>query len=63
LKLATDDDKRTVARCYLGLDHVIRGRKDEALAHFRWVGEHGRVTFLEYTIALAELERLERGKK
>ena len=31
LKLATDHDKRTVARCYLGLDHAIRGRKDEAM--------------------------------
>ena len=63
LKLAIDDDKRTEARCYLGLDHLLKGRKDEALAHFRWVKEHGTATFTEYNIAIAELERLERGEK
>ena len=63
LKLAIDDDKRTEARCYLGLDHLLKGRKDEALAHFRWVKEHGTADFTEYTIAIAELERLERGEK
>jgi tetratricopeptide (TPR) repeat protein len=63
LGLATDADKRTEARCYLALDHVLKGRKNEALVHFRWVKEHGTVSFTEYTIALAELERLERGEK
>jgi lipoprotein NlpI len=62
LKLATDD-KRTEARCYLGLDHALKGRKDEALAHFRWVKEHGRADFTGHIIAVAELERLERAKK
>jgi tetratricopeptide (TPR) repeat protein len=59
LGLASDDDKRTEARCYLGFDHALKGRKDEALAHFRWVKEHGNATFIEYTIAVAELKRLE----
>jgi tetratricopeptide (TPR) repeat protein len=61
LKLADNRDKRTEARCYLGLDHAIKGRKSEALVHFRWVKEHGDTTFAEYTIAEAELERLERA--
>ncbi|MBI1914875.1 MAG: hypothetical protein HYS12_09080 [Planctomycetes bacterium] len=61
LKLATDDDKRTEARCFLGMDHALKGRRTEALAHFRWVKEHGTASFIEYTIALAELERLERS--
>jgi lipoprotein NlpI len=60
LKLSSDDGKRTEARCFLGMDHALKGRKDEALAHFRWVKEHGDTTFTEYTIAVAELERLER---
>jgi tetratricopeptide (TPR) repeat protein len=63
LKLATDEDKRTEAHCYLGLDHALRGRKDQAIAHFRWVKEHGNTSFVEYTIAVAELERLEKGNK
>ena len=60
LNLSTDDDKRTEARCFLGIDHAIKGRKGEALAHFRWVKEHGNTSYTEYTIAVAELERLER---
>jgi tetratricopeptide (TPR) repeat protein len=62
LKLATDDDKRTQARCYLGLDHLVKGNRDKALAHFRWVKEKGTVDYDEYTIAVAELERLENAK-
>ena len=63
LKLATDDDKRTEAHCFLGMDHALKGRKDEALSHFRWVKDHGTASFMEYTMAVAELERLERGEK
>jgi tetratricopeptide (TPR) repeat protein len=60
LKLADNGDKRTEARCYLGLDHAIKRHHNETLAHFLWVKEHGNKTFVEYTIAVAELERLER---
>jgi lipoprotein NlpI len=63
LKLADTDDKRTEARCYLGLDHLIRGKKEEAAAHFKWVNEHGNQDYIEYGIAIAELDRLEKGKK
>ncbi len=63
IKLATDDDKRTRARCYLGLDHALNGRTEEAIAHFRWVTEHGTAGCIEYPLALLELERLERGEK
>jgi lipoprotein NlpI len=60
LKSADDDNKRTEAHCYLGLDCALKDRKDEALAHFRWVKEHGDPQNVQYAIALAELERLER---
>jgi tetratricopeptide (TPR) repeat protein len=63
LKQATDKDKQTETRCYLGLDHALRGRKKEALAHLRWVKEHGNSSFTEYAIALVELDRLERPDK
>jgi tetratricopeptide (TPR) repeat protein len=59
LAAATDNDRRTEARCYLGLDHELKGHNDQALAHFRWVRDHGNRDFLEYTISLAEIERLE----
>jgi tetratricopeptide (TPR) repeat protein len=61
LKLSTDNDKRTEACCFLGMDHAIKRRKNEALAHFAWVKEHGNQANIEYTIALAELARLEQS--
>jgi lipoprotein NlpI len=63
LDAATDDGKQTEARCYLCLDHLLKGRTDEAVAHFRWVKEHGNTTYVEYAIVAAELERLEKAKK
>ena len=58
LASATDNDKMTETRCYLGLDQEVKGRKEEALAHFRWVKERGNASFYEYAMALAELDRL-----
>jgi hypothetical protein len=48
----------TEAHCYLGVDMEQRGRLKEALAHFRWVKEHGDQGSYEYTIALTEIEHL-----
>jgi tetratricopeptide (TPR) repeat protein len=58
LAAATDNEKMTEARCFLGLDSIQRQAKDSALAHFRWVTEHGNPRSIEYGIALAELGRL-----
>ena len=60
LAAANDNDKMTEARCFLGLDLLMRGKKDAAATQFHWVTEHGNPAFIEYDIALAELERLER---
>jgi len=57
---ATDSDKQTEAHAYLGLDFSTTGKRDEALAHFRWVKERGNKQFYEYPLALAELDRLEK---
>ena len=43
--------------------HANRGRPAEALAHYRWVKEHGTTTFVEYGIAVAELDRLDAAAK
>jgi len=61
LKAARDDDQRTEAHCYLGLDHALKGHRPEAIAHYRWVKDHNKQTLFEYTVAVAELERLERA--
>ena len=45
------------------MDLALKGKKDAAIAHFRWVKEHGNQSFTEYAIAVAELERLEKAGK
>jgi tetratricopeptide (TPR) repeat protein len=63
LDLATDDGKRTEARCYLGVCHAAAGRTEEALTHLRWVKDHGTKTFTEYDIAVGLLARLEADRE
>jgi tetratricopeptide (TPR) repeat protein len=58
LAMSGDDDDRTVAHCYLGVDLVLRGRTAKAAAHFRWVVDHGNPRFVEFAIATGELDRL-----
>jgi tetratricopeptide (TPR) repeat protein len=58
LAAATDNDKMTEVRCFLGLDLIQKKENDSALAHFRWVKEHGNRRSVEYVIALAELAKL-----
>ncbi len=58
LTMATDDDKRIDALCYLGLDLLLSGRIEPAREHFRWVKEHGVASSTQYTIAVAEMDRL-----
>jgi tetratricopeptide (TPR) repeat protein len=60
LAAATDNDKKTEARTYIGLDLSLSGQRDEALTHLRWVKDNGNKGFVEYTFVTAELGRLER---
>jgi tetratricopeptide (TPR) repeat protein len=66
LALAADTDthtfKQTDARCYLGLDLLLKGDTAAATTQFRWVKEKGNKLLVEYTIAVAELGRLEAMK-
>lgn len=61
LATATDLDKKTEARAYLGLDLVLAGKQDEALTHLHWVKDNGKKSFSEYAFAVNELRRLEGG--
>lgn len=63
LRASVDDDKRTESHAYLGIDLLLKRQPDEAKVHFLWVKEHGNPGYIEYTLSLAELERLEGGRK
>ena len=58
LALASDNDKKTEARTYLGMDALLKNQPDAARAHFTWVRDYGNKRYLEYPLALAELSRL-----
>jgi tetratricopeptide (TPR) repeat protein len=63
LALATDTDKKTEAHAYLGLDMSLKGEREAALKHLRWVRENGNRDFIEYPLAVAELNRLEEAAR
>ena len=58
LQLATDNDKRTEAHAYTGMDLLLKGKKEEAQTQFEWVREYGNKRFFEYRLAIEELKRL-----
>ena len=58
LALATDNDKLTEVHAYSGLELSLNGERAAALEHLRWVKENGNKKFVEYPLALAELERI-----
>jgi tetratricopeptide (TPR) repeat protein len=57
MALAKNNDERTEAHGYAGLDLLLSGSKEEALEHFRWVEEYGNRDFVEYKLAEEELSR------
>ncbi|HKY46040.1 MAG TPA: tetratricopeptide repeat protein [Pyrinomonadaceae bacterium] len=58
LALATDNDKMTEARAYVGMNLVLAGRLAAARPHLEWVVQNGNQQFIEHTLAQAELRRL-----
>ena len=62
IAFATDTDKMTEARTYIGLTHSFSGKTSEALPHLEWVKENGKETFFEYKLALSELERIDKKR-
>ena len=57
MDLATDNDKMTDARGYLGYDLLLKGKPAEAREHFLWTKDHGNRNYVAYALALAELDR------
>jgi lipoprotein NlpI len=61
LALATDNDKMTEARAYIGMKLLLSGKRSAAREHLIWVKQNGVKTFYEYALADYELRRLEVG--
>jgi len=59
MDLATDNDKMTEARTYIGLNLSMLGCPQEALVHLNWVAEHGNRDFTEYGLATSESKYIE----
>ncbi len=57
LAIAKDNDQRTEAHAFIGMDLQLRNKYADARKHFEWVKEYGTRTFYEYPLAVAELER------
>jgi len=62
LSQAKLDGEKTEAHTYIGFRDVLAGHPETAVTHFRWVKEKGSKNYVEYPIAVAELERLEKVK-
>ena len=60
LDRADDNGQRTEAHAYIGVKHLLAGRREEARKHFSWVKERGDRNYTEYGLAIAELKRLDR---
>lgn len=60
LSQATDGDKKTEAQAYIGTDLLLSGQTEEAKVYLLWVKENGNKNFLEYALAVTQLERLKK---
>ena len=63
LALAVDNGKLTEAHTYIGEMQLFAGTPATAKIHFGWVKENGTKTFSEYTLAIAELNRMANSSK
>jgi tetratricopeptide (TPR) repeat protein len=61
LALATDGDKMTEARAYVGMYLALAGRLNEARPQLEWVVKNGNRRFIEYTLAQSALRRIASG--
>jgi tetratricopeptide (TPR) repeat protein len=63
LAQAKTNDNQTEAHAYAGLDLSIKGERDAALEHLRWVRDNGNRKFVEYQMAVAEIAKLESARQ
>jgi tetratricopeptide (TPR) repeat protein len=63
LRKAKSTDERTEAHAYIGILQSIAGDRPQAVEHLQWVKDRGSRNFVEYRLAVAELELLKSGEK
>lgn len=63
LAQAVNNDQRTEAYAYVGLDLLLSGFLHEAMDHFHWVAQYGNQSYFEYDLARVEIGRVERGTR
>jgi tetratricopeptide (TPR) repeat protein len=54
---ATDNDKMTEAKTYVGVDLALEGKMTQALPYLEWVKANGNRGFYEYPLAVAWLDK------
>ena len=54
---ATDNDKMTEAKTYIGVDLALEGKAAEALPYLEWVKANGNRGFYEYPLAMSWLQK------
>ena len=60
---AKDDvDVDGMARCYIAFDEILDKKIPEARENFLWVKNHASPNFIEYIMAVAELNRLDKAE-
>jgi tetratricopeptide (TPR) repeat protein len=63
MRKAKSNDEQTEAHAYIGIQMNMAGDRAGALEHLQWVKEKGARHFVEYRLAVAELEQLASGRK
>ena len=58
LQSAGNNDQKTEAHAYVGMNLLLTDKSDEAREQFQWVKEYGNKRFYEYPLAMEELKRL-----
>jgi tetratricopeptide (TPR) repeat protein len=59
LKKADPEELLTEAHAYIGIKAHLDGDRPTALQHLQWVKDKGRRDYVEYRLALGELDRME----
>jgi tetratricopeptide (TPR) repeat protein len=62
LLLAATTGQKTEAYTYIGMKLILDGDKDEGLKCLQWVKDNGDRDYIEYSLAVKELERIEAAK-
>jgi tetratricopeptide (TPR) repeat protein len=63
MRTAKGKDQQTEAHAYIGILLNIAGDRERAEEHLQWVKEKGSRNFVEYRLAVADLEQLARSPK